>query len=76
MTPPELQDIFRKMPAGAFTVHVIERTPIGVAHSDFASISPRGAALSVWDIEHHFHHIDAHSITRIAYEAPAETAES
>jgi hypothetical protein len=49
MTAPELQQIFRELPAGPFVVHVSERTPIEVAHSDFASIAPGGAVLSAWD---------------------------
>jgi hypothetical protein len=70
MSARELQELFRQLPAGPFTVHVIERTPIEVAHSDFASISPDGGVLSTWDVDRHFHFIDAHSITRITIPAP------
>ena len=72
MTAHELQELFRELPAGAFTVHVAERTPLSVTHSDYASISPGGAVLSVWDAEGHFHFIDAHSITRITIRAASE----
>jgi hypothetical protein len=75
MTAHELQEIFRQLPAGAFTVHVVERTPIEVAHSDFASVSPGGTVVTVWDTEGHFHFIDALSVTRIASQAPAGQAE-
>lgn len=71
MTAHELQEIFRELPAGPFTVHIAERTPIEVSHSDFSSIAPGGAVLSVWDAEGHFHFIDALSITRITLQAPA-----
>ena len=71
MNAHELQNIFHELPAGPFTVHVAERTPIEVTHSDFASIAPGGAVLSAWDTEGHFHFIDAHSITRITVQTPA-----
>ena len=71
MTSHELQEIFRELPAGPFVVHIAERTPLEVTHSDFASIAPGGAVLSVWDAEGHFHFIDALSITRITIQAPA-----
>jgi hypothetical protein len=67
----ELQNIFRELPDGPFTVHVAERTPIGIAHADFDMLSPSGGLLTVWDIEGQLHHIDASSITRITQGAPA-----
>jgi hypothetical protein len=70
MTTHELREVFRDLPAGTFTVHVAERTPVAVAHTDFANISPSGGMLVVWDAEGHLHHIDALSITRITYHAP------
>ena len=76
MMTHELQAVFRELPAGPFTVHVAERTPIEVAHSDFASISPDGTVLSTWDVARHFHFIDAHSITRITLPAPLAQTES
>lgn len=74
MTAHELQALFRELPAGPFTIHVAERTPIEVAHSDFASISPDGGMLSTWDLDRHFHFIDALSITRITIQAPVARA--
>jgi len=65
MTAHELQEIFRELPAGPFTVHIAERTPIEVSHTDFAMLSPSGGVLNAWDAEGHYHHIDAASITRI-----------
>jgi hypothetical protein len=75
MTAHELQQIFHELPAGPFVVHVAERTPIEVGHSDFASIAPGGAVLSAWDTASHFHFIDSSSITRITFQAPAPQAE-
>jgi hypothetical protein len=75
MTAHELQRIYRELPAGSFVVHIAERTPIEVSHSDFASISPDGAVLSAWDAKRWFHHVDAISITRIQYRTPATHAE-
>ena len=71
MTAKELQAIFRELPAGAFTIHIIERTPIEVAHSDFAALKPDGGVLTVWDAEDHLHHIHAPSITRITHAVPS-----
>jgi hypothetical protein len=50
---------------------VAERTPIEVPHSDFAAISPTAGLLTVWDVEGHFHYLDASAITRITREAAA-----
>ena len=71
MNAHELQNIFRELPTGPFTVHVAERTPIAIAHTDFAMLSPSGGMLTVWDAEGHLHHIDAPAITRITQGAPA-----
>ena len=70
MTAHELQEIFRELPAGTFTLHVAERTPIEVSHTDFAMLSPGGEVLIVWDTERHLHYINAPAITRIAIKAP------
>lgn len=71
MNAHELQEIFRQIPAGSFAVHVAERPPIAVTHRDFASVSPSGSVLTVWDTEGHFHFIAAASITRVPCEVPA-----
>ncbi len=65
MNAQELQDIFRQLPAGSFTIHLVEFTPIEVTHSDFASVSPTGHMLTAWDAQGHFHFIDGHSIIRV-----------
>jgi len=75
MTAHELQEIFRELPAGTFTVHVAERTPINVSHNDFAMLKPDGGVLSVWDTEGRLHHIHAPAITRITHDVPTEPAE-
>lgn len=75
MTAHELQEIFRELPAGSFTVHIAERSPIEVSHSDFAMLSPSGGLLSVWDAEGRLHHIDALAITRITHQASARQSE-
>jgi hypothetical protein len=72
MNANELQEIFRELPVGPFTVHVAERTPIAIAHTDFAMLSPTGGLLTVWDAEGHLHHIGAGAITRITHGAPAD----
>lgn len=75
MSAHELQEIFRELPPGPFTVHIVERTPIEVAHADFAAIKPDGGVLTVWDIENRLHHIQAASITRITHEVPTSQTE-
>ncbi|HYR57399.1 MAG TPA: hypothetical protein VEO95_02170, partial [Chthoniobacteraceae bacterium] len=70
------QKVFRELPAGPFIVHITERTPIEVKHSDFAAISPDGGVLTAWDSDGWLHHIDAFSITRIAHRAPAAQTEA
>ena len=72
MNALELQEIFRQLPAGPFTVHIVERTPVEVRHSDFAAISPTGGLLTVWDADGHLHHIAAPAITRITRGTPAD----
>ena len=72
MIAHELQELFRELPAGVFTVHLAERTPVEVPHSDFASISPSGTVFTVWDTEGHFHWIDAAAITRITLRAASQ----
>lgn len=72
MNATELEEIFRELPAGPFTVHIAERTPIGILHTDFAAISPTGGLLTVWDAEGHLHHVGAGAITRITHGAPAD----
>jgi len=71
MTAHELHEIFRERPPGPFTVHIVERTPIEVAHSDFAALKPDGGVLTVWDASDRLHHIHAPSITRITHGVPA-----
>jgi len=71
MTANELQGIFRELPAGPFTVHIAERTPIEVSHSDFAMLKPDGGVLSVWDTAGLLHHIHAPSITRVTHQIPS-----
>lgn len=72
MNAHELEEIFREMPAGPLTVHVAERTPIAIAHTDFAMLSPTGNLLTVWDADGHMHHIGAGAITRISHGAPGD----
>ena len=72
MMPHEIQEIFRELPTGSFTVHIVERTPIEIPHTDFAMLSPDGGILTVWDAERHLHHIHAASITRISQRMSAE----
>jgi hypothetical protein len=72
MNATELHEVFRELPAGPFTVHVAERTPVEVRHSDFAAISPTGGLLTVWDAEGHLHHLGSGAITRITHGAPAD----
>ena len=75
MTAHELQRIYRELPAGPFTVHIAERTPIEIAHSDFVAIAPDGTGLAAYDAEGWFHHIDTASITRIKYRKVATETE-
>jgi hypothetical protein len=75
MTAEEIKEAFRTIPAGPFTIHVAERTPIDVLHTDFAMVSPSGRTLVAYDTERHLHYIEADSVTRISHELPAERVE-
>jgi len=74
MTAEEIKEAIRAIPPGSFTIHVAERTPIEVLHTDFAMLSPSGRTLTAYDTERHLHHINADAITRISHELPAERA--
>ena len=75
MTAEEIKEAFREVPPGPFTIHVAERTPIEVLHTDFAMHSPSGRTLTVYDTERHLHIINADSVTRITFQLAAEHAE-
>ncbi len=73
MTSEQVKAVLADLPAGPFTVHVKERTPIEALHTDYAMLSPSGRTLNVYDAEK-MHWLDIESITRISCSQRAEKA--
>ena len=66
MTGTELSNILNEIPPGPFTVHVAEKTPIEVLHTDFAMFSPNRETLVVYNTKGGMNYIDVAEITRLS----------
>ena len=70
MTGTELRNILNDIPPGPFTVHVAEKTPIEVLHTDYAMTSPNRETLIVYNTKGGMNYIDVAEITRISRGKP------
>ena len=76
MKPQDARAAFEAIPTGRFTIHLAERNPIEVLHTDYAILSPSRRAMTVYDTDTKFHYIDAAAVTRFSWtESPDRNGE-